>query len=422
MKFVLPDNFADLIKESIDVDSSGVQSSSNILNLLFLFPQWARDTQVRDRLKEIAISGFETPYASYKASEILCKIDDPNGPLYLTYNCLSRHPLNGRVLMHHCKGLGDSGLIRMAHLLTEECIDHLIKDVGDDRHPVSHMEVLAAAKHLNIERRMLDLLRVGSDRELFNAAITLSLMGNDSGHDMLLDYLDSGKNVLAVIVAASHCPDERMFNCINAFFENDSPLVKETFSNPLYRKMIKRRLQIMEAHLNNEELPVIDIMNSDYRRSFSNMMNSNQTVFSPGFNLSTFQRGLSSEGLYVKRTGQDIEFSAGILAEFSTAEHRKELAKKQKRCLGKILSDSNVSISVLVKSQMCKSFLMYDNPPEKDEIYGYLSPNELKQIETVYDESDFIFYSTDWLLNPHKYRECSIQWFMLDHESNEMNQ
>lgn len=382
MKFVFPDAIEKL-EFCLSSPSHG-QLISGALNTLRIVPEYAKDPRIHRLVCQALKHGNRLA-----AAEILHAIDDPLGIVALVYNALSIHPESGLDQRKSSfAAYTRAALLRASatFALPEYCVDLLVQDLCSDNGNV-HIDTLASLPDEIIVPRVIPLLG-REERISVQAAYILALKKDERGRSMLEKSLSCGRHVELAVIGLSHIPNQTALALFNDCLDSSSSIYRKIpeswFKKDLIRNVMLR-LPLME---NPGENTFISAVCNEYLMSFGNKLRLLGAPIPQTFNARLFVAGA-----YAWKTPL-VDF----VVEFGSLSARHRLAEMQRRNVKNLLENINI-----------KEYDLHHWPQFIPGIFQYSSSKYLHHFfadgfEIVFDESDVIHKSAEWLLQAEKFR------------------
>lgn len=381
------------------------------INLLSAVPELAQE----ERMTNALTKGLSALYLWDRegCAKILDYIGDSHGVDHLVYNSLLYHPLL-KWNQEKAKGWGHNA-VRVADKLNDKQVQLLIDDMIE--HQICHAPTLAYAKTDNIVPAMLELLDKELKLQRF-AAYVLAYHGNNQGALILKGWAESSSYPHMPLEALSQLPGDQWMEFLQPFSNPNHPIY--TKANERYRyavlanvlPSIRLRLALKKVTGLHDKA---DLLTAEYGRLLQtieiyagNKQGNKITreVIPPVNVLNVFNKNTMPVSRLLLHD---------ILIDLADQSLQIHLAKKQRKAVLNLIERADLHFENLLDASLRElSGVMRRGAVGGLRSTGFLNKDKHWQnlFKIHYDTEDYLNVSTDWILNPLRYRTIAFGYDM----------
>jgi hypothetical protein len=361
------------------------------LNILLAVPEYARtDSEIR----ELLISLLSSKALGYRqeAARILHAIGDPLGILHLTYNSLRSHPI---LELDHTKISGWRELvIRHAEDLTGQCIDLLVADMMGN-FACFHGRTLAQLPAEKIVQRMRSLLEEGGKTAQYAAYVLAAKDQYDDIPDILENWLRTDGYPKLPLRALSYLRGKRALSIAKEYTDPSHPLYHSGKYRDVNRHLILPFATYVQDVLEADStVRTARIMEKYSRQEISHLMTFNPATLA-------YDRQFSLRNpINFFLLGSTGVSTTEFLSDHTNQREREVYATKQREAVERLFRENALNYDLLRTfgaNQFMHSNALPDTGDRYPSLYGATG------MRIYFDQADYLFAATDWLLHPQHY-------------------
>jgi len=362
-------------------------------------PELANDPEIRKALFQILHNDYGIAY-SYAAANILCEINDPEGINHLVYYSMAVHPVLKKQLSK-ISGWSSSRLLPRLDLITEEHFELLLEDMIASKYGC-HIDLFAALPDEMVLQRMLDLLAHPAEHVSFVAAAVLAMKGVDVGREILIKRSANLCFSRRSMIALSHIANDKVISLLRDFSKGNTTVCEEHPNFVLIlRSVAVQRLAIIEAIQSDDPYAFYTMVKRWFKFPLQGIFNSSAPITMQS-NTQLYVRSIGARPLCLPDDLVVPTWMPDILFEFSSDNDRKQIYQEQKNQVSQLMHEMDDPFLIL-KDGFTSLILRHSFFAGLPFLGAPSIPHYLPGVKFVYEPTDYLKYSTDWILHPEKY-------------------